>query len=40
MDERYDYITDIRVKDDPLRAHKVWFELVEGTDSLDTARFC
>ena len=40
IDERYDYIADIWVKDDPLRAHKVRFELVEGTDSLDTARFC
>ena len=40
IDERYDYIAVIRVKDDPSRAHKVRFELVEGTDSVDTARFC
>ena len=40
IDERYDYITVIQVKDNPLRAHKIQFELVEGTDSADAARFC
>ena len=34
IDERYDYIAVIRVKDDPSRAHKVRFELVEGMDSV------
>ena len=40
IDKSYNYIADIRVKDDPSRAHKVRFELVEGTDSVDTAGFC
>ena len=28
------------MKGDPLRAQKVRFELVEGTDSVGMARFC
>ena len=40
INDRYDYIAVIRVKGDPLRAQKVRFELVEGTDSVDMARFC
>ena len=40
INERHNYIAVIRVKGDPLRAQKVRFELVEGTDSVDTARFC
>ena len=40
FNDRYDYIADIRVKGDPLRAQKVRFELVEDTDSVDMARFC
>ena len=40
IDEMYNSIADIRMKDDPSRAHKIRFELVEGTDSVDTARFC
>ena len=40
IDVRYDYIAVIRVKGAPLRAQKVLFELVEGLDSVYTARFC
>ena len=40
IDVRYEYIAVIRVKGDPLRAQKVLFELVEGSDSIDTAWFC
>ena len=39
IDERYNYIAGEQVKDDPSRDHKVRFELVEGTDSIDTAWF-
>ena len=40
INDRYNHIAVIRVKGDPLRAQKVRFELVEGTDSVDMARFC
>ena len=39
IDERYDYITVTCMKGDPLRAQKVLFKVVEGTDSIDTAWF-